>query len=60
MLAIEGFITDVTERVKSERAAEKAKIQAEALQEAMAQLSSQLDLSQLLRRILIAKKDIGI
>ena len=58
VLAIEGFITDVTERVKSERAAEKARIQAEALQEAMAELSSQLDLSQVLRRILVSLRKI--
>lgn len=58
VLAIEGFITDVTERVKSERAAEKAKIQAEALQEAMAELSSQLDLSQVLRRILVSLRKV--
>jgi diguanylate cyclase (GGDEF)-like protein/PAS domain S-box-containing protein len=58
VLAIEGFITDITERVNFERNAEKAKVQAEALQEAMAELSSQLDLSQVLRRILLSLRKI--
>ncbi len=55
---IEGFITDITERVAFEKKAEKARIQAEALQEAMAELSSQLELSQVLRRILVSLKKI--
>lgn len=57
-LALEGFISDITERVIFEKNAEKARRQAEALQEAMAELSSQLDLNQVLRRILVTLRKI--
>ncbi|PKN86476.1 MAG: hypothetical protein CVU46_07640 [Chloroflexi bacterium HGW-Chloroflexi-8] len=56
--ALEGFITDITERLLFEQKAEKARQQAEALQEAMAELASQLDLSQVLRRILVTLKKV--
>lgn len=56
--ALEGFITDITERILFEQKAEKARRQAEALQEAMAELASQLDLSQVLRRILVTLKKV--
>ncbi len=58
IFALEGFISDITERVKFEQKAEKARHQAEALQEAMSELASQLDLSQVLRRILLTLKKI--
>ncbi len=58
VVALEGFISDITERVTYENKAEKARHQAEALQEAMAELSSQLDLTQVLRRILVTLKKI--
>lgn len=58
IFALEGFISDITERIQSEQKAEKARRQAEALQEAMAELASQLDLSQVLRRILLTLKKV--
>lgn len=58
LTALEGFITDITERILFEQKAEKARRQAEALQEAMAELASQLDLAQVLRRILVTLKKV--
>jgi diguanylate cyclase (GGDEF)-like protein/PAS domain S-box-containing protein len=58
LIALEGFIYDVTEQVMSEMAAEKAKLQAQALKQALEDLSSELELSQVLRRILISLKTV--
>jgi diguanylate cyclase (GGDEF)-like protein/PAS domain S-box-containing protein len=58
LLVLEGFISDITERIIFEQRAEKAKRQAEALQEAMAELASQLDIGQVLRRILVTLKKV--
>lgn len=56
--AIEGYIFDITERIHSEQAAEKAINQSKALKQALDELSSQLDLSQVLRRILVSLKTV--
>lgn len=58
IFALEGFISDITERIESENKVEKARRQAEALQEAMSELASRLDLSQVLQRILLTLKKI--
>jgi diguanylate cyclase (GGDEF)-like protein/PAS domain S-box-containing protein len=58
LIALEGFISDITKRIYSEQAAEKAKIQAQALKQALDELASQLDLSQVLRRILVSLKTV--
>ena len=58
LIIIEGFISDVTEHIHTERAAEKAKRQAQALKQALEELSSQLELSQVLRRILVSLKTV--
>lgn len=54
LIAIEGFISDVTVQVESEKEAEKAMLQAQALKQALEEMTSQLDLSQVLRRILVS------
>ncbi|HSM23643.1 MAG TPA: diguanylate cyclase [Anaerolineaceae bacterium] len=56
--AIEGFISDVTVQVISEFAAEKAMLQAQALKQALEEMSSELELSQVLRRILVSLKTV--
>ncbi len=58
LIAIEGFISDVTVQVKSEKEAEKAMLQAQALKQALEEMTSQLDLSQVLRRILVSLKTV--
>jgi diguanylate cyclase (GGDEF)-like protein/PAS domain S-box-containing protein len=58
LIALEGFISDVTKRIHSEQAAEKAKIQAQALKQALDELASQLDLSLVLKRILVSLKTV--
>ncbi len=58
LTALEGFISDVTERIHSEQAAEKTMIQAQALKQALDDLASQLDLSQVLKRILVSLKTV--
>ncbi len=58
LIALEGFISDITERIHSEQAAEKAIVQAQALKQALDELASQLDLSQVLRRILVSLKTV--
>lgn len=58
LIALEGFISDITKRVYSEQAAEKAMIQAQALKQALDELAFQLDLSQVLRRILVSLKTV--
>jgi diguanylate cyclase (GGDEF)-like protein/PAS domain S-box-containing protein len=58
LVVIEGFISDVTKHVNTEQAAEKAKMQAQALKQALEDLSSQLELSQVLRRILVSLKTV--
>jgi len=58
LVALEGFISDITERVLSEQAANNAMIQAQALKQALDDLSSQLDLSQVMRRILVSLKTV--
>jgi len=58
LIALEGFISDITERIHSELAAEKAKLQAQALKQTLDELASQLDLSQVLRRILVSLKTV--
>jgi len=58
IVAIEGYIFDITERVRSEQAAERAMNQSNALKQALDELSSQLDLSQVLRRILVSLKTV--
>jgi len=58
LIALEGFISDITERIHSEQAAEKAMIQAQALKQALDELASQLDLSQVLKRILVLLKTV--
>jgi diguanylate cyclase (GGDEF)-like protein/PAS domain S-box-containing protein len=58
LIALEGFISDITERIYSEQAAEKAMIQAQALKQALDELASQLDLSQVLKRILVSLKTV--
>jgi diguanylate cyclase (GGDEF)-like protein/PAS domain S-box-containing protein len=58
LLAIEGFISDVTAQVYSELEAEKAMLQAQALKQALEEMSSELDLSVVLRRILVSLKTV--
>ncbi len=58
LLALEGFISDITERIHAEQAIEKAMIRAQALKQTLDELSSQLDLSQVLRRILVSLKTV--
>ena len=58
LIAIEGFISDVTAQVLSELEAEKAMLQAQALKQALEEMSSELDLSQVLRRILVSLKTV--
>lgn len=58
LIALEGFISDVTKRIRSEQAAEKAMIQAQALKQALDELACQLDLSQVLKRILVSLKTV--
>lgn len=58
LIALEGFISDITERIYSEQTAEKAMIKAQALKQALDELASQLDLSQVLRRILVSLKTV--
>lgn len=58
LIALEGFISDITERVHSEQAIEKAVVRAQALKQTLDELSSQLDLSQVLRRILVSLKTV--
>lgn len=54
LIAIEGFISDVTAQVISEMEAEKALLQTQALKQALEEMTTQLDLSQVLRRILVS------
>jgi len=58
LIAIEGFISDVTAQVITELEAEKAMLQAQALKQALEEMSSELDLSQVLRRILVSLKTV--
>lgn len=58
LIALEGFISDITERIHAEQATEKAMNRARALKQTLDELSSQLDLSQVLRRILVSLKTV--
>ncbi len=58
LIVIEGFISDVTAQVTTELEAEKAMLQAQALKQALEEMSSELDLSQVLRRILVSLKTV--
>lgn len=58
LIALEGFISDITERIHAEQSIEKAMIRAQALKQTLDELSSQLDLSQVLRRILVSLKTV--
>ena len=53
VVAVEGYITDISDRVQLEQTADRERHQAAALREAMSELSSELELAQVLRSILV-------
>ncbi len=57
-IALEGFITDVTDRIRSEIEAKKAQQQADALREALTEITTQLSLAEVLRKILDSLKKV--
>lgn len=58
IIALEGYIFDITERIKSEKGLQKAVIHTQALKQALEEISSELALSQVLRRILVSLKTV--
>ncbi len=55
---LEGFITDISKRIQSENETKKAQQQAEALREALEEITTQLNLSEVLRKILDSLKKV--
>jgi diguanylate cyclase (GGDEF)-like protein/PAS domain S-box-containing protein len=58
VVAVEGYITDISDRVQLEQTADRERHQAAALREAMSELSSELELAQVLRSILVILKKV--
>lgn len=57
-VALEGFITDITDRIHTEMEAKKAQQQADALREALTEITTQLSLAEVLRKILDSLKKV--
>ncbi len=57
-VALEGFIMDITDRIRSEMEAKKAQQQADALREALIEITTQLSLAEVLRKILDSLKKV--
>jgi diguanylate cyclase (GGDEF)-like protein/PAS domain S-box-containing protein len=57
-IVLEGFITDITDRIRSEMEAKKAQQQADALREALTEITTQLSLAEVLRKILDSLKKV--
>lgn len=58
LLFLEGFISDINERKKTEESEQEARLQAETLRQTLIDLTSELDLEQVLKRILLLLKKV--
>ena len=58
LLFLEGFVSDINERKKTEESEQEARLQTETLRQTLIDLTSELDLEQVLKRILLLLKKV--